>query len=142
MGAKEMKSPSGKIEVVCSDYGEIRMGSPEFGSIRIVGSGFSTSGRSFGDVMAFSPDSRYFAIAELVDASCPSTRVVAFDLKMGVERIVFVKTQGLIKKLEWISPEEMKILSWSHLYGDDATSWRAPAEDGGCEAKSWWSRLF
>jgi hypothetical protein len=137
-----MKSPNGKIEVVCSDYGEIRMGSPEFGNIKIVGTSFSTNGRSFGDAMAFSPDSRYFAIAELVDASRPSTRVVAFDLKRKAERIVFVRDPGLIKKLDWISPDEMKISSWSHLYGDEVSSWRAPVEEAACESKPWWKNLF
>jgi hypothetical protein len=133
-----MKSPDGRFEVVCSDYGEIRMGSPEFGSIQIVGSSFSPKGRSFGDAMSFSPDSRYLAISELVEAAHPSSRVIVFDRKRKIEWIVFARDPGLIKKVEWISPEEMKILSWSHLHGDEYSSWKAPKEEPEMNSKPLW----
>jgi hypothetical protein len=133
-----MKSPDGTFEVVCSNYREIRMGSPEFGSIEIIGSQFRPEGRSFGDAMAFSPDSRFLAISELVDASQPASRVVLFDLKKKKERIVFSRYPSLILKVDWPSPDEVRIHSWSLPGGDEHSSWRVEPDDIVSAAKPWW----
>jgi hypothetical protein len=124
--------------VVCSDYGEIRMGSPVFGRIEIVGSKFRPEGRSFGDAMSFSPDSRFLAISELIDASQPSSRVVVFDLKKKIERIVFSREPSLIRKIDWPSRDEVRIHSWSLPGGDEHSSWRVSPDDLVSEGKPWW----
>ena len=72
-----MNSHDGKFEVLCSDYGEVRMGSPEFGNIEIRGLKRRFEGRLFGRAMAFSPDSPFFAIAELANAGPKRGHVVS-----------------------------------------------------------------
>lgn len=81
-----MTSPDSQYEVVKHDYGEVRMGSPEFGRIEILGATFDTSGQEFGESMAFSSDSRFLAIEQLAstapDARDPHTRAVVFDFEL------------------------------------------------------------
>ncbi len=48
-----MKTPDGRREVVKSNYTEVRMGSPLFGSIAIHGGIAETTGRTFGEAMSF-----------------------------------------------------------------------------------------
>jgi hypothetical protein len=133
-----MKSPDGTLEVICSDYSEIRMGRAVFGRIDIMGAPFRPEGRIFGEAMAFSPDSRFLAISELVDAAQPASRVVVFDFGRKIERIVFSRTPSLIRKIDWPSRDEVRIHSWSLPGGDEQSSWRVAADDVVSDAGPWW----
>ena len=53
-----MRSPNGKFEVFKINYTEVRMGSPLFGSLDIIGSPVKLGERWFGEPMCFSPDSK------------------------------------------------------------------------------------
>src|SRR5258708_8227042 len=89
-----MKSPDGRFEVIQHNYGEVRMGSPLFGRIEIRGSSFGTVPGEFAEPVAFSPDSRFLASAELVTTiPNPEGRVVVFDFERGVPIIVFASTR-------------------------------------------------
>ena len=86
----KMNSPDGQREVATSNYFEVRMGSPLFGSIEVRGGLAATAGRLFGEAMSFSADSRFLAIEEYLSTSGtgPHTRVVVFDLAAGTDVVV------------------------------------------------------
>src|SRR5262245_12096154 len=96
-----MTSPDGQYEVVMHDYSEVRMGSPEFGSIEIRGAALDTSGE-FGVAMAFSPDSRFLATEQLVGTvPGPHTRAVVFDFERRRRIIVHDQNPGCIRRFSW-----------------------------------------
>ncbi|WP_157772447.1 hypothetical protein [Lacunisphaera limnophila] len=124
-----MKSPNGKFETVCTNYGEVRMGSPLFGSIEIRGLKRQFEERLFGEAMAFSPDSRYFAISELVDGgrNGPVSRVVVVELRQGYEYIATPSSPGLIRSVAWKPEDKLSIVHWQHPYGETNLSWSPPS---------------
>jgi hypothetical protein len=124
-----MISPNGQYEVVPGDYEEIRMGSPQFAPITIRGAAFDTSGQSFGEAMEFSPDSRFFAVEQLVGAPAtgPHTRAVVFDFERQRQIIVHDQNPGFIKRLSWSPDGLLTITSWSLLAGEREHTWKAPA---------------
>ena len=123
-----MKSPNGKYEVALNDYGEIRMGSPEFGRIEIRGASFDTSAKEFGVPMAFSFDSRFLATEELVGTvPGPHTRVLVFDFERQRQIFVHDQNSGFVRRLSWSPDGLLTIVTWSHLSGEREHSWQSPA---------------
>ena len=133
-----MKSPDGRYEAVRHQMQEIRMGSPHFGQLEIVGSSFGTVDGEFAEPIAFSDDSRFLAAAELVGASAPSGRVVVFELARGAQRIV-LSFRGLLQKIGWEPDGTLVVTTWSKNGGEDTRRpWRAPVP----KEEGWWQRLF
>jgi hypothetical protein len=123
-----MKSPDNRYEVVTHDYGEIRMGSPEFGRIKIRGVDLNTEGQ-FGTAIAFSADSRFLAAAELVETLPePHTRVVVFNLERRKRIVVHDQKPGLIRRFKWSSDGLLSFVVWSHMGGEREYSWQSPAK--------------
>jgi hypothetical protein len=125
-GVPNLRSPDGAYEIVRDEFLEIRMGSPTFASLEIVGSACATAGRSFGEAVRFSPDSRYLAVEELLKTSPPETRAVVFDLRRGSEWVAHVQAPGFIRQLEWEAPSRLSIRAWSHLTSDTRHVWQVP----------------
>ena len=125
-----MKSPNGRCTVTKIDYNETRMGGPLIGRIHVDGGRAKTGEREFGEAMAFSPDSRYLAVGELVgvtrDNAGPHSQVVVFDLELGKEYVVHDEYGGLIHGV-----------SWDVQGGLSVTAWRYP--DGESEHRDVWS---
>lgn len=121
-----MISPDGKFEVVTHDYGEVRMGSPEFGRIEIHGTLLDTSGE-FGVAMAFSPDSRFLATEELVGTiPGPHTRAVVFDFERRRRIVVHDQNPGFIRRFVWSADGVLDITTWSHMVGEREHTWHSP----------------
>jgi hypothetical protein len=123
-----MKSPDGRREVVKSAYDEMRMGSPLFGCIEVLGGVAATVDRTFGEAMSFDAASRLLAIEEFLGAprNSPHTRAVVFDLDAGTEAVVHDQNPGFVKKLIWEPDGSLTIVAWSHLTGDAVhrSAWR------------------
>jgi hypothetical protein len=117
-----MKSPNGRYTVTKIDYNETRMGGPLIGRIRIDGSRARTEEREFGEAMAFSPDSRYFAIGEFVgvttDNAGPHTQVVVFDLELVQEYVVHDEYGGLIHDVWWDVQGSLSVTAWRYPQGE------------------------
>lgn len=121
-----MKSANGKFEVVTHDYGEVRMGSPEFGRIEIHGVSLDTNGE-FGAAMAFSPDSRFLATEELVGTiPGPHTRAVVFDLERRRRILIHDQNPGFIRRFSWSPDGTLCLVAWSHSAGEREHFWHAP----------------
>jgi hypothetical protein len=136
-----MKSPDGRFEVVQHQYDDIRMGSPLFGQLQIQGSSFGTMPGQFAEPVAFSPDSRFLAAAELVPTTPgPAGRVVVFDFQRGVPIIVHSFT-GLARRFRWEPDDTLTATTWSHLAGEDTRRvWSPPPLQPA--KRSWWKHLF
>ena len=116
-----MESPDGRRTVIKRDYREIRMGSPLFGQVRVEGGHARTGSRDFGEAMAFSPDSRYLAIDEIVGVTRdggPHTRVVVFDLELEKEYVVHDEQGGLIHEVSWSVEGDLSVVSWRQPEGE------------------------
>jgi hypothetical protein len=117
-----MKSPNGLYTVTKIDYNETRMGGPLIGRIRIAGGRAKTGEREFGEAMAFSPDSRYLAIGELVgvtrDNAGPHSQVVVFDLELGQEYVVHDEYGGLIHVVSWDVQGSLSVTAWRYPDGE------------------------
>ena len=126
-----MKSPNGLYTITKIDYNETRMGGPLIGRIRIVGSRAKTEEREFGEAMAFSPDSRYFAIGELIgvtkDNAGPHSQVVVFDLDLGNEYVVHDEYGGLIHDVSFDVQGCLSVTAWRYPDGESEHRdvWRA-----------------
>jgi len=117
-----MKSPNGRSTVIKIDYNETRMGGPLIGRIKIEGGRAKTGEREFGEAMAFSPDSRYLAVGELVgttkgDAG-PHSQVVVFDLDLGKEHVVHDEYGGLIHEVSWNVEGYLSVVAWRYPEGE------------------------
>ncbi|MGE3531995.1 MAG: hypothetical protein AB7I12_09410 [Steroidobacteraceae bacterium] len=106
------------------DFYEIRMGSPQFASLKISNSPCQTVGRSFGELVSFSSDSKYLAAEELTKWSPPETRAVVFNVESGQEFIAHVQAPGFIKQLNWQPSGALNIHAWSHIAGDSIHTWK------------------
>ena len=117
-----MKSPNGRYSVTKIDYNETRMGGPLIGQIRIEGARTKTGEREFVEAMAFSPDSRYLAIGELVgltaDDSGPHSQVVVFDLELAREHVVHDEYGGLIHAVSWDVQGFLSVTAWRYPDGE------------------------
>lgn len=117
-----MKSPNGHYTVTKIDYNETRMGGPLIGRIRIAGSRAKPEEREFGEAMAFSPDSRYLAIGELVgvtlDNAGPHSQVVVFDLELAKDYVVHDEYGGLIHGLSWDVQGSLSVTAWRYPDGE------------------------
>jgi hypothetical protein len=124
-----VKSPDGTREVVKSAFYEIRMGSPLFGPVAVLGGLAATSHRTFGEAMSFDATSRFLAIEEFLGTpnNVPHTRAIVFDLDTGAEALVHDQNPGFIKKLTWESDGSLTVLVWSHLSGEivHRSAWKA-----------------
>lgn len=125
-----MKSPDGRRTVIKHDYTEVSMGGPLIGSIRIDGGRAKTRNREFGEAMAFSPDSRYLAISEILGETRdggPHSRVVVFDLELEKEYVVHDEYGGLIHDVSWNVEGDLSVVSWRHPHGETEHRdiWRA-----------------
>ena len=136
-----MKSSDNRFEVVQHNYDEIRMGSPLFGQLEIRGSSFGILPGEFAEPVAFSPDSRFLAAAELVTTiPGPAGRVVVFDFQRGVPIIVHSFT-GLARRFSWEPDGALTATTWSHLAGEDTRRvWSPPPPQP--PKQSWWKRIF
>jgi hypothetical protein len=107
---------------------EVRMGSPLFGSIEVRGLKRRFDGRQFSEAMAFSLDSRFFAIAELVDCGRdgPTSRVVVLDLPANREFVATPSAPGLIRTVTWNRDGALSIVHWQHPYGETTLTWSPP----------------
>ena len=134
-----MKSPDGRFEVIKHDYQEVRMGSPLFGRLEILGSRFGTLAGEFAEPVSFSPDSRFLAAAELVSTSSnPVGRVVVLDFDRGILVIVHSFT-GLARRFNWESDGSLAVTIWSHLGSEDTRRiWSPPPP----QPQSLWNRLL
>lgn len=126
-----MKSPDGRRSVVKRDYNETRMGGPLFGQVQVDGGRAKTGKRDFGEAMAFSPDSRYLAIGELVGETRdgdPHSRVVVFDLDLEKEYAVHDEIGGLIQEVSWNVHGDLSVTAWRHPDGEieHRDIWSAP----------------
>jgi hypothetical protein len=136
-----MKSPDGRFEVLKHNYDEVRMGSPLFGQIEIRGSTFGILPGEFAEPLAFSPDSRFLAAAELAGTNPgPAGRVVVFDFQRGVSIIVHSFT-GLARGFTWEPDGVLSVTIWNHLAGEDTRRiWSPPPAQPPKQA--WWRHLF
>jgi hypothetical protein len=123
-----MKSPNGQYNLLKADFKEIRMGSPLFGTIELRGSRVDTQG-SFGEPMAFSPDSKFLAVEHLVDATAsgPHVQVVVLELQSQRRLVVHDQNPGLVRRFEWTADGALTITVWSHLAGENEIVWRPPS---------------
>lgn len=121
---RPMKSSNAEFEVVRGDFHEIRMGSPQFASLEVLGSKCALAQREFGEVVAFSASSQYLAAEELMNWSPPETRAVVFDLKNNIEFVAHIQAPGFIRDLEWLADDELKIHAWSHISGETEHVWK------------------
>jgi hypothetical protein len=115
-----MNSPDGHRKVIKAEYSEVRMGSPPFGAITVTGGHAHTKGRMFGEPMAFSRDSRYLAVEELMGVTSdggPHTRVVVFDLDKSTEFVVHDERGGLIHEVSWDTDGSLSLVAWSYPRG-------------------------
>ena len=125
-----MKSPDGRRTVVKRDYNEVRTGGPLTGRIHVEGGRAKTAEREFGDAMAFSPDSRYLAVGEIVgnprDGGSHS-RVVVFDLELDREHLVHDEDGGLIQEVSWSVQGDLSVVAWRYPDGETEHRdiWRA-----------------
>jgi hypothetical protein len=129
-----MKSPDGRRQVIKSNYMELRMGSPRFGSITVKGGKALTSGRTFGESMAFSRDSRYLAIEEFVGTTRdhgPHTRALVFDLDRSQECTAHDEPGGLIRELRWEADGSLSVVAWAHPAGqvEHRSIWRPDSKE-------------
>ena len=124
-----MNSPDGKYQVEQIDYHEVRMGSPLYGSIKISGTNMDTSGQ-YGETMAFSPDSRFLAVEELVDTSQgPHTHAVVFEFSRKRKIIVHVQNPGIIRRFSWSPANLLTSVTWSLAMGEREYQWQAPTAE-------------
>jgi hypothetical protein len=122
-----MKSPNGQYEIIMENYGEIRMGSPAYGRIKILGASFDTSNMEFGVPMAFSPDSRFLAVEQLVSSSSgPDIRVVVFDFEQRDQSFVHAQNPGIVRRFSWSAKGLLRFVIWSHQQGEQEHYWQAP----------------
>ena len=117
-----MKSPNGRSTVIKIDYNETRMGGPLIGRIRVEGGRAKTGEREFGEAMAFSPDSRYLAVGELIgvtkDNAGPHSQVVVFDLELGKEYVVHDEYGGLIHDVSFDVQGSLSVTTWRYPDGE------------------------
>jgi hypothetical protein len=136
---RTLKSPDGRFEAIQRKFDEVRMGSPQFAHLEIRGSSFGSVPGQFAEPIAFSPDSRFLAAAELGDTTPdPQGRVVVFDFERERQIMVHAFT-GFATAFSWLDDGTLSVATWRHLHGEQTrTVWRAPAP----QAKGWWKRLF
>lgn len=117
-----MKSPNGRSTVIKIDYNETRMGGPLIGRLRVEGGRAKTGEREFGEAMAFSPDSRYLAVGELIgvtaDKAGPHSQVVVFDLELGKEYLVHDEYGGLIHDMCFDVQGCLSVTTWRYPDGE------------------------
>ncbi len=107
----KMKSPDNKFEIQKIDYIEIRMGSPLFGQLEIIGSPIDLKERSFGEPMCFSPDSKYLAVQELLSGITPITKLLLIELETGREIKVRQLSRGFLNPVYWTNNSELQFES-------------------------------
>lgn len=139
LSPRTLKSPDGRYEAVQDNFDEIRMGSPQFCRLEIRGSAFGAVPGYFAEPIAFSPDSRFLAGAELGDVvPNPQGRVTVFDFDRNRQIMVHAFT-GFATGFTWNDEGTLSVTTWRHLYGEQSRAvWRAPAS----QKKPWWERLF
>jgi hypothetical protein len=139
LSTRTLKSPDGRYEAVQDNFDEIRMGSPQFCRLEIRGSAFGVAAGRFAEPIAFSPDSRFLAGAELGDVvPDPRGRVIVFDFDRN-RRIMVHAFTGFATGFTWDDDGTLSVTTWRHLFGEQSrTVWRAPA----LRRKHWWERLF
>ena len=120
-----IQSPDGKYSVEQQDdYGEIGMGSPSFGHIIFRGADVQFPDYLFGQVVLFSPDSRFVALEQLVEVKPFQTKLIVVELPRGTVHFVRLP-QGAATPQRWESTTRLIYRVWS--VGSAAeVEWDAP----------------
>ena len=124
-----MKSPDGQYELRIFEKSEYRMGSPQYGRVDILNSPCTTDDHRLGEVVAFSPDSRFLAIDELVSwRDYPHTRAVVFELATGKDYVAHEQSPGIITDLTWVAANSLSITAYISDLGEERQhTWSAPS---------------
>lgn len=123
-----IQSPNGKYAIERhDDYGEIGMGSPAFGHITLRGADVQFPDYLFGEVVVFSPDSRFVALEQLVGTSPFRTKLIAIELPRGTVHSIRLQPQGTATPQRWDSPTRLIYRVWSVGSAAEAQSWDAPS---------------
>ncbi len=115
-----MKSPNGKYRVEKRDFMEVRMGSGMFGKVIVHGSSVNLSSRTFGEHMAFSPDSSMLALQQMkIDrkSGVPITNLIVVDLRGGHAKSIARLHGGFLSPIRWENKSKLIYESWA--YEDD-----------------------
>ena len=122
-----IKSPDGKYTIEQSDdFGEIGMGSPEFGHITLHGATGHIPDRLFGRTVLFSPDSRFVAVEELFEAKPFRTKLLVIELPRCKMFTVQLPPQGTATPLRWDTPAKLIYTIWSIGSAPTLCDWDAP----------------
>jgi hypothetical protein len=120
-------SPDGKYTVEQQDdYGEIGMGSPAFGHLTIRGANVQFPDSLFGEAVAFSPDSRFVALEQLVETKPFRTQLIAVELPRGTVHFIRLSPQGTATPQRWESATRLLYRVWSVGSAAETQSWDAP----------------
>jgi hypothetical protein len=102
------------------------MGSPAFGHITIHGARAQFPDYLFGEVIVYSPDSRFVALEQLVETTPFRTKLVVVDLPRGTVYAVRIQPQGSATPERWDSPSRLIYRVWSVGTGAQLLHWDAP----------------
>jgi len=122
-------SPDGKYSVVKQDdFDEIAMGSPQFGHVSISGAKGQIPNDEYGEVILWSPDSRFVALEALVEVR-PTfrTKLVVVEMPRCVVFTVRVQSQGTVTPVRWEGSTRLIYTTWSVGVPRENFEWDAPS---------------
>ncbi len=133
-----IKSPDGKYSVeLMDDFSELGMGSPVFGHIVFRGANVQFPDDLFGETVLFSPDSRFVALEQLMDARPFRTKLIAVELPRGTIHFLRLQPQGTATPQKWESNTRLVYRVWSAVSAVETESWNAPPPARPIGKKGW-----